>query len=361
MDSRGAARWLTAGSGGALGKYDRLHDVRHPVTLTGPSSACQPSADHVSHPGRGRISAVTDTPDRSRQTLELPDGRTLCYAEWGDPEGFPVVVHHGTPGSRLNRHPDPGTYLDAGVRLVTFDRAGYGGSSRRKGRTVVDVVPDVAALVDHLGIDRFAVTGGSGGAPHSMAVAARLGDRVVRARCLVGIAPYGPAGLGDDEWFAGMAAKNVTEFRWALAGEDVLAPNIAREHAEMVARTAEDPASMLGDYEIDDADRAVLARDDMAAVAREFTDDLGRGGYWGWVDDDLAFTRPWGFDVAEITVPVEVRYGAKDTLVPVGHGRWLAAHVPGATEEVEEDEGHMGDPDEVGRLMRWLVTGSYEA
>jgi pimeloyl-ACP methyl ester carboxylesterase len=295
--------------------------------------------------------------DLTRQLLDLPDGRTLCFAEWGDPAGFPVVALHGTPGNRLNRHPDSEQYVRAGARIITHDRAGYGGSTRRPGRSVVDSVEDVAALVDHLGIDRFSVTGGSGGGPHSLAVAARLGDRVVRARCVVGVAPYGAAGL---DFFAGMAAMNVAEFGWALDGEDVLVPNIEREHAGMVERVAADPATLLGDYEIDAVDQAVLARDDMASMLREFGAELGRGGYWGWVDDDLAFTRPWGFDLSEITVPVEVRYGDKDTLVPAAHGEWLAKAVPGATTFLEQGEGHMGDPDEVFTLTRWLVTGSYE-
>lgn len=294
--------------------------------------------------------------DVTRQLLDLPDGRTLCFAEWGDLDGFPVVTLHGTPGSRLNRHPDAEQYARAGARVITYDRPGYGGSTRRPGRSVVDCVEDVAALADHLGLDRFAVTGGSGGGPHALAVAARLGDRVVRCRCAVGIAPYGVAGL---DFFAGMAEMNVTEFRWALDGEEVLVPNIAREHAGFVERIAADPATMLGDYEVDAVDQAVLAREDMAAMLREFGADLGRGGYWGWVDDDLAFTRPWGFSLSEIDVPVEVRYGQKDTLVPAAHGEWLAAHVPGASVVMEESEGHLGNPDEVMVETRWLVTGSY--
>jgi pimeloyl-ACP methyl ester carboxylesterase len=214
----------------------------------------------------------------------------------------------------------------------------------------------VQSLADHLGFDRFAVTGGSGGGPHSLAVAARLGDRVVRARAAVCPVPYDTDGF---DWFAGMAEMNVTEFGWALAGEETLVPNIEREHAAFVQRIADDPATMLGSWEIDEADQAVLARPDMARTIREFGADMAVGGYWGWVDDDLAFTRPWGFDLAEIEVPVEVRYGVKDTLVPAAHGAWLAEHVPGATTVVEADEGHMGDPDQVGRLVGWLVTGSY--
>ena len=293
--------------------------------------------------------------DRSRQTVSTKDGRTLCFAEWGDPTGVAIFTLHGTPGGRLNRHPNPARYAEAGARVITYDRAGYGRSSRHPGRVVVDCVADVATIADTLGIERFAVTGGSGGGPHSLAVAARLPDRVLRARCVVGVAPYQAEGL---DFFAGMDPNNVREFGWALAGEDTLVPELERELAETAARVAVDPSKMLGDdWEIDEADRAVMARADVGRVMQESMADLARGGVWGWVDDDLAFTRPWGFDLDEIRVPVEVRYGAKDVLVPAAHGAWLGAHVPAARVVVEEGEGHMGNPDRVLEMMAWLVHG----
>lgn len=292
---------------------------------------------------------------RNQQTTRAADGRTLCFAEWGDPEGFPVFALHGTPGGRLNRHFDESRYAEAGARVITYDRPGYGRSDRHPGRVVVDCVADVVAIAEALGIDQFSVTGGSGGGPHALAVAARLPDRVVRARCAVGCAPYPAEGL---DWFEGMDPINLTEFGWALEGEDTLVPNIERELAEMAARVAEDPSKLLGDdVALADADRAVLARDDIAAVIREAIADLARGGAWGWVDDDLAFTKPWGFDVSEISVPVEVRFGVKDVLVPAAHGWWLGEHVPGARVVAEDGEGHLGDPDRVVELTRWLVTG----
>jgi pimeloyl-ACP methyl ester carboxylesterase len=290
-----------------------------------------------------------------RQDYLTVDGRRLCFAEWGDPAGFPVVALHGTPGGRLNRHPDESKYAEAGARVVTYDRPGYGGSDRLPGRTVVDCVTDVAAIADHLGLTRFSVTGASGGGPHSLAVAARLGDRVARARCEVGVAPYGVPGL---DFFAGMDPLNVKEFGWAVDGEDTLVPEIERELREMRERVTADPSKVLGDdWGLDDADREVMARPEFAALIREATEDLVRGGVWGWVDDDLAFTRPWGFDISEIRVQVQVRYGAKDVLVPAAHGAWLGANVPGAEVVVVDEEGHMGDPDKVVEETRWLVTG----
>jgi pimeloyl-ACP methyl ester carboxylesterase len=294
-------------------------------------------------------------PDRSVVPVTAHDGRALCAAQWGDQDGVPVFALHGTPGGRLNRHPDPTRYAEAGARVITYDRPGYGRSDRHRGRSVVDVVADVEAIADALGVGRFAVTGGSGGGPHALAVAARLPDRVLRARCVVGLAPYRAEGL---DFFAGMDPLNVKEFGWALAGEEALLPELQRELEAMAARVADDPSKLLGDdWQLDEADRAVMARQDIAAVMREATAELARGGPYGWVDDDLAFTRPWGFDLAEIRVPVEVRYGAKDVLVPADHGAWLGEHVPGARVLVEEAQGHLADPDQVVQLMSWLVHG----
>jgi pimeloyl-ACP methyl ester carboxylesterase len=296
-----------------------------------------------------------DDSTRRRQSLVMEDGRSVCFAQWGDPQGFPVFALHGTPGGRLDRHPDESSYVEAGVRLITYDRAGYGGSDRLPGRSVVDCVGDVAAIADHLGIGRFSVTGGSGGGPHSLAVAARLGERVVRARCAVGIAPFG---LDDLDFFAGMDPLNITEFSWAVEGEESLVPELTRELQEMGERVAVDPSKWLGDdWALDEADRAVMGRSDMGEMIRESTEDILRGGVWGWVDDDLAFVKPWGFDLSEITVPVEVRYGARDVLVPAAHGAWLGRNVPGAVVVVEQAQGHLGDPDQVIERMRWLVTG----
>ena len=287
------------------------------------------------------------------------DGRELAFAIWGDPSGFPVLSLHGTPGCRLNRWPNENLYRDLGICLVTHDRAGYGRSTRRRGRSVADQVDDVVSLADHLGFEHFGVTGGSGGGPHALACAALLPDRVARATCLVGIAPLGSPGLDRDAFIAGMDPENVKEFGWALAGEDVLAVELEREHRTMEERVAVDPTTVLGDFELSDADRAQLARPEIMQVVRESTAEEAVNGVWGWVDDDLAFVRPWGFEVSEITVPVLVWYGITDVLVPAAHGEWLAANVRGCLVKVDEASGHLGsDPEqEISENMYWLRDG----
>jgi pimeloyl-ACP methyl ester carboxylesterase len=294
------------------------------------------------------------TEDRSRQHLTLPDGRRLCFAEIGDPDGFPVLSLHGTPGSRLDRWPDESVYLRAGARLITYDRPGYGDSDRLPGRRVVHCVDDVTALLDHLGVDRFSVTGGSGGGPHALAVAARLGPRIHRAQCVVGIVPYGTP---DFDWFAGMDPMNVKEFGVALQGEEALRAFVVPEMEGMLERVEDDPSRLLGDeWDLSEADRAVMARPELAESIREGTVEMFRQGPDGWIDDSLCFTLPdWGFDLGEISIPVTIAWGAHDVLVPAAHGAWLAAHVPHAVPDMREDEGHMGDPDKVLERVRELV------
>jgi pimeloyl-ACP methyl ester carboxylesterase len=290
--------------------------------------------------------------DTTRQLTHAPDGRAITFAEWGDPAGHPVIALHGTPGCRLSHHPNEDLIRSTGVRMITYDRAGYGHSDRHRGRVVADDAGDVAAIADCLGIGRFAVTGGSGGGPHALAAAALLGDRVTRASCVVGAAPY--AALGD-EFFTGMDPENVKEFGWALEGEDRLALELQQMDQRLREQVLADPATAFAEFELPEADRKVLARDDYSQLMRKVVQEQTRNGVWGWVDDDLAFVAPWGFDPASISVPVRVSYGSEDVLVPVKHGEWIARTVPGATVKVNE-LGHLGDPDaDLVELMGWLT------
>jgi pimeloyl-ACP methyl ester carboxylesterase len=293
------------------------------------------------------------------RTLETPDGRTLAYAVWGDPGGFPILGLHGTPGCRLERWPHEDLFVELGVCSVTHDRAGYGRSDRRRGRRVADEVDDVRSIADELGFDRFGVTGGSGGGPHALACAALLPDRVVRATCRVGVAPLGDPGLEENEWLAGMDSENVKEFGWARAGEDVLTRELEAEDARIKERVAIDPSTALEGFDLSESDRAYMARPETMQITRESTFERSRNGVGGWVDDDLAFLQPWGFDVAAISTPVLIWYGATDVLVPRSHGEWLASNVPGCLVKLDDDAGHMGgNPvDDITQNVRWLSRG----
>jgi pimeloyl-ACP methyl ester carboxylesterase len=289
-------------------------------------------------------------PEHIEHRIPTRDGRVLAVAEWGDPDGIGVFSLHGTPGGRISYWMDPGIYARFGLRRLTVDRPGYGDSARQPGRTVVDIVADIEAIADQLGIGQFAVTGGSGGGPHALACAALLPDRVIRCLADVSIAPYGVDGV---DFLAGMTQGNVDEFNAALAGEDVLRALLERERSTTLDRLANGNSNFLGDsYEMAEADQLQMAKH-LDRIAHHMIDCL-RPGVDGWIDDDIAFTKPWGFDVGDIRVPVYLGYGRADTLVPAAHGDWLAAHIPGAEVHVT-DVGHLGDDAEVETQMAWLA------
>jgi pimeloyl-ACP methyl ester carboxylesterase len=266
--------------------------------------------------------------------VTLADGRTLAYVERGERDGYPVVFQHGTPGSRHGHHPDPEVYR--GIRFFTFDRPGYGLSDPLPGRRVADVAADVSALADHLGLERFAVFGASGGGPHALACAALLPDRVDRALVMVGAAP------SDDpefDFMAGMAEVNVVEFGAALEGEETLAQVLA----PWVEQIAEDPEGMLDRLaaELPDYDREVVSRPEIRAeIVASFGESV-RQGARGWIDDDLAFARSWGFDLADVGPEVRLLQGDLDVLVPRAHCEYLAGKLPRATFELVPGAGHM--------------------
>jgi pimeloyl-ACP methyl ester carboxylesterase len=276
-------------------------------------------------------------------------GRDVAYAQWGDPDGFPVIVLHGTPGSRLGRWSDPSALAATGVRQIGINRPGYGPSSRLEGRTVAAVVPDVLAVADALRLDRFAVSGTSGGGPHALAVAALAPDRVVRCRVTSSVAPAGIPGFFD-----GMDPHNVEEWELVLAGRAL--PEVTRRVELMRSRLLTDPASIFADLALPASDRAAMSERAAFAVRQESLLEALTTPF-GWYDDDMAFAEHWGFELAAVAVPVELRYGRHDVFVPPTHGDWLATALPRAEVTCWEDQGHLADTSVLDDL-RALVAAS---
>ncbi len=269
------------------------------------------------------------------RSIRTPDGRTLAVEIDGDPDGRPVLVHNGTPNSRHLYGPNVQDARERGLRLIGYDRPGYGGSSPHPGRTVADCAADVRAICAQLSIDRLATWGISGGGPHVLACAALLPDLVVAAASLAGEAPFGAEGL---DWFDGMGQANVDDIRLFFADETAARAQLEKDREQMLATSAEDAAAGLESL-LTPTDRAVLQGGIADYLTRAMQDGLAPGDEGWWEDNCLV--QPWGFELTGITVPVLLMHGRQDKFVPFGHGQWLAGHIPGVEARLLDHDGHL--------------------
>ena len=268
--------------------------------------------------------------------VTLGDGRLMEVATVGDPTGPTVVFHHGTPGSAVLIEIFEPLAASRGVFVVTTSRAGYGRSSRHAGRRAADVVTDTEAVLDHLGRDQYVTVGWSGGGPHALACAALGAPRCLGALSLAGVAPV-DAGF---DWTEGMAAENVAEFALAQQGGEEYEAHIKFQSDVLVDATAQNIVELMGGL-LSPVDVAAMARDDDRDImARAFAHGSLQGHY-GFLDDDHVFMHPWGFELADIAVPVEVWYGDQDLMVPPTHGAFLATAIRSATAFHQPDAGHI--------------------
>lgn len=271
-----------------------------------------------------------------RQTITTPDGRDLEVLSAGPDDGRCFLWHSGTPSSARIFPPSLAAVAERGLRYVTFSRAGYSTSTPKPGRSVGDVAQDVITILDALGYDFFLCAGQSGGGPHALACAALLPDRVLATATVASVAPWPAEGL---DWLAGMGPENVVEFEASMKGPETLTPILDSEAEHLRVVEADEVAAALGGL-VSDVDKRALSgtyADHMAgSFHRAFSVSTA-----GWRDDDIAFVHPWGFDLASIRTPVAIWQGGEDRMVPMPHGAWLAAHIPGAEQHLLPEEGHL--------------------
>jgi pimeloyl-ACP methyl ester carboxylesterase len=271
-----------------------------------------------------------------QRTARTPDGRILAIEEAGDPNGRPVLVHMGTPNSRHLYQPNAIDAAVRGLRLICYDRPGYGGSTPQPGRSVADCAADVRAICAELRIDRLGMWGISGGGPHVLACAALLPDLVSAAASLASLAPMDAQGL---DFFAGMGELNAEDIRLFLRDPQAARAKLDSDREDILATSAADLAGALQTL-LTPADAAVLKN----AVADYLVycnhEGLAPGGQ-GWWDDGVAHCSPWGFELSAISVPVLLMHGRQDKFVPFGHGQWLAEHVPRVQARLLDQDGHL--------------------
>ena len=271
-----------------------------------------------------------------RQTITTPDRRDLEVVSAGPEDGRCLLWHSGTPSSAAIFGPSLAAATERGLRFVTFSRSGYSTSTPKPGRSVGDVAQDVTTILDALGFDTFICAGQSGGGPHALACAALLPDRVLATATLAGVAPWPAEGL---DWLAGMGPENLVEFEASMKGPDVLTPYLEVEAGHLRLVEADEVAAALGGL-VSDVDKRALTGAYAEHIAGSFHRAVSAGTA-GWRDDDIAFVHPWGFDLGSIRTPVAVWQGGEDRMVPMPHGEWLAAHIPGAELHVLPEEGHL--------------------
>lgn len=269
-------------------------------------------------------------------TIVGPQGRRLEVEVAGPEDGTMLVFHAGTPSAGRLYAPHVDAGAERGLRHLTYSRPGYGESDRHAARTVADCAEDVAAIADELGAEQLFVIGASGGGPHALACAALLGDRVLAAASVAGVAPADAEGL---DWLAGMGQENLDEFAAARAGEQPLLEFLKQNASELTNANGPELHAALGEL-LSDVDRSVLTGEFADYLATAVKVALSNS-VWGWFDDDLAFLRHWGFDLQSITLPVTIWQGKQDRFVPFGHGEWLARHVPSAQLQLRPEQGHL--------------------
>lgn len=289
---------------------------------------------------------MTDT------TVQTRDGRRLDVYLAGDPDATRTVqYHHGSPSSGGILPSWDAAAAERGLRLVGFTRAGYGSSSRREGRSVADNVTDAVDVLDALGVARAWTLGWSGGGPHAIACVAVAPERFAGAATIGGVAPYPAEGI---DWFEGMGPENVEEFKATMADPQNSVRSAERDGPAWRVVTPEEIADLFGGL-IDEVDRGALTGE-FAEFTAAGTREALRESYWGWVDDDWAFTRAWGFDLGAISAPVHIWQGGHDKMVPFVHGEWMASHCGGACPHLYPEHGHLTlAVDSIGAILDELV------
>jgi pimeloyl-ACP methyl ester carboxylesterase len=267
-------------------------------------------------------------------TMRLPDGRVLAYEECGDPDGVPVVLAHGFPGSRLEARVVDMAAGRAGVRLVCPDRPGFGRSDPQPGRRLADWPGDVAALADELRLERFAVVGFSAGGPYAVACAVALAGRVTALGLVSSPGPLDRPGSTD----------GMTPLNRALFGGGRRAPIIARLIVSILARSARvEPARLAKRLAtgMSDADGRTLADPAIGEAYAVAVREAFRHGSEGAVREASLLVHPWPYSADQITVPTAAWHGTADRNVPVSMARRLAESIPGCRLELIDDAGHL--------------------
>ncbi len=272
-----------------------------------------------------------------KKLVRLPDGRMLCYAEYGDANGKPVFYFHGFPSSRLESQYADGVAARLGVRVIAPDRPGYGCSGHKPDRIIGEWPDDVLALADEIGIDRFAVLGVSGGGPYAAACAHSIPHRMTAAGIVCGLGPLDLPGTTQGKMRAGRLMYFLARTMPGLA--DLLCGTVAT----VMSKSPEGLFSLMK-ITVSKPDSILLQQPQVRRVLLESYCEAFRQGPQGVERDLQLYVRPWGFRLEDITMPVYLWHGERDNTVPVRMGRHYAKTIPDCRAEFYPEEGHFSMP-----------------
>lgn len=279
--------------------------------------------------------------NRINQKIQLPDGRKLGFATYGDPEGYPVLAFHGTPGSRLWFEKEDPVSEKLGVKLITTDRPGYGNSDIHQERKLLDYPNDIAFLLKKLKINQCSVIGISGGSIFSAACAFALSSKIYKAGLIAGVSEFKESKPPID-----MCREN--KFSFSLArNSPFIARLFARYMRKMMFSNPEKYISSIQQQvkHLCEADQKIMQDPENASHLLNHLQEAHRQGVRGVVQEMQLVTRPWGFRPEQINTEVEIWHGSKDTLAPLCSAQELEKRIPSSNLNIVEDQGHFIDAD----------------
>lgn len=292
-------------------------------------------------------------------TSEDKPPRRLAVSITGASDGYPIFLLHGTPGSSKGPKPRAIVLFRQGVKLICYDRPGYGRSGRSEGRVVADAADDALAIAKALKIDgRFGVVGRSGGGPHALAIAAKLAPLVSSVATLSSLAPYDGPGL---DWFEGMNPYNQREYAAVDADTQALLDRLTG-WARDVRHDPRKMIEIIGE-ELSGVDERVVGD---VALRRLLLDTYRKGveqGAAGWIDDVRAFRAPWKFQLSDVKCRALIWHGDDDRFSPIEHSELLFREIGTEPEHKELRKGrgigHFGAVEVLPEILSWVVDKAY--
>ncbi len=266
-------------------------------------------------------------------TIQLADGRDLGFAMYGDPQGQPVLFFHGIPGSRLQRNPDPAALAHLDICIYALDRPGIGLSTSHPNRTLLSWTDDVLEFCRQMNLSRVAIAGVSGGGPYSLACAWRFPEKISHLSVISGMGP-----IAEPALFAQLKPKAQRLFRLAQKRPEIITPLLSVGYKLFRNRILEAFKWLSGDLPA--SDTKLINDPETGAMFREDVQQAFRAGSSGVLNEIQVLMQPWGFDLCEIKIPVQVWHGTEDSIVPISMAKYLMEHLRNAEAHFIPAGGH---------------------